>query len=922
MRYDAFLSYSHAADDALAPALQSGLHRLARPWNRMRALRIFRDKTSLSASPELWPAIVSALGDAKYFLLLASPAAAASRWVQKEVEWWLAHRSPQTLLILVTDGQLTWDEAAADFDWAHTDAIAPILRGRFPSEPLWVDLRWARSGETLSLRHVQFRQAVLDVAAPLHGRSKDELDGEDVRQFARTRRLARAAIAGLIVLTVSATAAAWFAVRQRDEARRQGTIAQAGRLAAQADLRRERGGPVDASTMLAAEAVRLLDTIGERSLESDLALRRALALQARRLGEFEAFSDDDIAVASDGRHIAVRPIGRDWSVHDTSGQALGGCSFERIRERLAAKGRPQFAIVQALTATGSHCAVLAIGSPKVHELGVWSASPLEELAVVRHPGGTSLRVALSEDAEYLAVTDLAEGGGGRPGAFRIWSRSRKADVVTQAGAEFVDFSPDRTTFAASDGLWRLPAPGQSTATRVVTWPRQPWQVVFSADGRVAATRHETTLAVWDVATARLVRETPHDSGTLLAVHGHGRLLLLTVPRAGALVWDQEAEQVVATTPVQPKVAFFDLDGLIVVTSPAAALRTITYAISAHRLAGGAVARSALGAGETVRWLGIDGTTVTTVIEADRSLRLDAWMPLASGRVPRMAIDGTGLQPMAISGDARHVALGGATGVRIGALAGGGETREVALPGRPVELALDAHGGILAAAVDGRLELRNLRDGAAWHTALPDGVESIGLSSDGRWAAVVRKVVRPFARAGDAFELVAWRTFAAAPAVSIDLERHLSAPRLDCQAGVSGAALRVDGLIVDLATSKIAKAPDGATGGPCNAIASATLRAVIAGQQVTVSDRHDVPLARLDHPVTVQRAAVADDGRHAVTLDELGVLRMWALGSRDLVAQACAERPTPLDAAGWAALPPAIAVDACGRARPAADAAPP
>ena len=61
MKYNAFISYSHAADDQLAPSLQAALHKLARPWNRMRALRVFRDKTSLAASPELWPSIVDAL---------------------------------------------------------------------------------------------------------------------------------------------------------------------------------------------------------------------------------------------------------------------------------------------------------------------------------------------------------------------------------------------------------------------------------------------------------------------------------------------------------------------------------------------------------------------------------------------------------------------------------------------------------------------------------------------------------------------------------------------------------------------------------------------------------------------------------------------------------------------------------------------
>jgi TIR domain len=103
--YDAFVSYSHAADGRLAPALQAGLQSLAKPWYRRRALRVFRDKTSLSASPELWPTIERALAQARYFVLLASPEAARSPWVDREVRWWRANRGKDTVLIVLTDGQ-------------------------------------------------------------------------------------------------------------------------------------------------------------------------------------------------------------------------------------------------------------------------------------------------------------------------------------------------------------------------------------------------------------------------------------------------------------------------------------------------------------------------------------------------------------------------------------------------------------------------------------------------------------------------------------------------------------------------------------------------------------------------------------------------------------------------------------------------
>jgi hypothetical protein len=83
MRYKAFISYSHAADGKLAPALQQALHRIAKPWYRLRTMRVFRDQTNLATSPGLWTEIENALRDSEFFIYLASPAAAQSLWVQK-----------------------------------------------------------------------------------------------------------------------------------------------------------------------------------------------------------------------------------------------------------------------------------------------------------------------------------------------------------------------------------------------------------------------------------------------------------------------------------------------------------------------------------------------------------------------------------------------------------------------------------------------------------------------------------------------------------------------------------------------------------------------------------------------------------------------------------------------------------------------
>ena len=120
--YDGFISYSHAADDLLAPRLQAGLQRFAKPWWKRRALRIFRDEASLAANPHLWSSITDALDQSGWFILLLSPDAANSEWVNKETEYWLEHKDPNRIIPVVTDGEFGW----SDGDIAG-DSVPPAL---------------------------------------------------------------------------------------------------------------------------------------------------------------------------------------------------------------------------------------------------------------------------------------------------------------------------------------------------------------------------------------------------------------------------------------------------------------------------------------------------------------------------------------------------------------------------------------------------------------------------------------------------------------------------------------------------------------------------------------------------------------------------------------------------------------------------
>jgi len=254
MHYKAFISYSHAADKRMAPAIQSALNRFAKPWYRRRALRIYRDKTNLSITSSLWPSIKKALGESEYFVLLASPEASASQWVRQEIDYWVKNYSAKNLLIVVTDGNVEWDKLNKDFDWDKSTALPENLMGIFKDEPLWLDLRWAINPEHLSLKHPKFRDGIARMASTLHDMPLDEISGEEVRQHRNTMKVTWSAIIMLILLLTAAIVFAIRAENKREEAERQSYISISQALAAYAPREQELGRKDELAALLALQA--------------------------------------------------------------------------------------------------------------------------------------------------------------------------------------------------------------------------------------------------------------------------------------------------------------------------------------------------------------------------------------------------------------------------------------------------------------------------------------------------------------------------------------------------------------------------------------------------------------------------------------------------------------------------------------------
>ena len=266
--YDGFISYSHAADGLLAPRLQAGLQRFAKPWWKRRAVRIFRDESSLSANPHLWSSITDALDSSAWFVLLLSPDAANSEWVNQEIAYWKTHRDPSRIMPVVTGGSFGW--AGGDMTG---DAVPDQLRGVFEAEPRWVDLRFARDDEHLDLKHPRFSAAVADIASALRGVPKDELESEEVRQHHRTLRIAWSG--GVVVLLLAVTATA-FGFQSAENARR-----------------------------AEAEAVRANDEAERANANAGLATARELALHSGAVAD----DDPELAILLALESIAVTDAG-------------------------------------------------------------------------------------------------------------------------------------------------------------------------------------------------------------------------------------------------------------------------------------------------------------------------------------------------------------------------------------------------------------------------------------------------------------------------------------------------------------------------------------------------------------------------------------------------------------------------------------
>ncbi len=352
MRFRAFLSYSHS-DKSWARWLHRALEsyrppstlRNENPDLPKRLSPVFRDRDELPSAANLSKAVNAALEQSEKLIVICSPAAAASRWVNEEIRTFRQLRGGQHILCLVIDGEPGSGGANECFPPAllEPDPVSGLVVERVAA-----DARPEGDGR---------RNALLKLVAGMLGVGFDALKQRELRR--RHQRMAVVTTGSLLVAAVTIVLAVYANLARQDaEFRRTQAEDLVGFMLGDLTEQLREIGRLDIYQSIGDEALRYFEAQRDADVSDRTLVQRAQNL--RQIGEVrldQAELDAALIAFNESLLISARLATNDPSNPDAA-IGLANSHFyvghvHWLRGDLAAareQFREQLGIVQRLSA--------------------------------------------------------------------------------------------------------------------------------------------------------------------------------------------------------------------------------------------------------------------------------------------------------------------------------------------------------------------------------------------------------------------------------------------------------------------------------------------------------------------------------------------------------------------------------------------
>ena len=278
-RYKAFISYSHQDEDWgrwLQRALES--YRVPRrlvggegkfgPISR-RIAPVFRDREDLSSAASVSSSVKAELENSETLIVICSPAAARSNWVNEEVRYFHELGRGDRILAMIVDGDPTAEDPEQQ---CFPRALLTEPDGT-PCEPLAADARKWADGRSL---------ARLKLVAGILGIRLDDLRRRDMQ---RRHRLWMLSMGGAMAVAIVTTVLAIFAITARNQAehRREQAESLVGYMVDDLQSELQEVGRLDILKGMGGEVSKYLQTLDPGEV-TDTSLQQQ-ALVWRHLGD-------------------------------------------------------------------------------------------------------------------------------------------------------------------------------------------------------------------------------------------------------------------------------------------------------------------------------------------------------------------------------------------------------------------------------------------------------------------------------------------------------------------------------------------------------------------------------------------------------------------------------------------------------------